>query len=169
MIDGKIGAFAVACAQGRDAEHVGDELNTLVRSRSRSWDRNRTGAALPYICRRGWWLADLVLDQAVRPGDADHVDRWIVAGVEEQRHAGIGLLPIQRAGFDLDFGILREFQTLYAVQADANPSARGGSSVERYVEFAVGQDARAIQAAVVVEVRFEASRPADCRYMRTAV
>ena len=70
-------------------------------------------------------LLDLVLDEAVGPGDAHHVDAGVGAEIEEQRNAGVDLLLVELAGFDFDLGILRQLQALYALELNTDPMRRG--------------------------------------------
>ncbi len=122
MIHREVRALAVARAQRRDAQHVGDELHFA----SVPGPDHRTGSRQPlrFLIRVSviGSLPGLVLNQTVRPGDADGVDRRIIPDIENQRHARVPLLPVQIPGFDFDLGVLREFQTLDALQAHTNPA-----------------------------------------------
>ncbi len=162
MIHREIGAFAIARAEGSHAEHVGDELDgTPVPGPDHGAG---TGEPLRFLIRvaASGGLADFILDEAVGPGDAHYVHSG-GAGIEQQRHSGVGLFAVERAGFDLDFGILRQLEALNALQAHAEPVRRGRAAVQAEMQLAIGRDAGAIHAAIVIEIGIEArvvGRPA---------
>src|SRR6516162_6103250 len=97
-------------------------------------------------------LLDLVLDQTVRPCDANGIDGCSVCGVQQKRHAVIELPPVQISRLDLKQRVLRQLETPHAGQAYTDPAAVEIALVMHQVNTAIGVDTGAIEPAVAIEV-----------------
>ena len=87
VIDREIRAIAIGSAEGSDAENVGDEFEAgAVPGPDHG---TRTGEALGFFVFVSLVrdLFDLILDETVRPCDANGIGGWIAADVERDRHA----------------------------------------------------------------------------------
>jgi hypothetical protein len=98
-------------------------------------------------------LRDLILDQSIGPRNTNGVDGGMVARIEQKRNAVVELTAVQGPGLDLHQRILRQLQTPHSFQLNSDPPARRVTLVAQQVHAAIRVNLRAIQPAVVVEVR----------------
>ena len=68
-------------------------------------------------------LLHFVLNQAIRPGDADGIHAGEAAQSKYQRDARVSLLLIAGAGLHFDFGVHRELGVLHPDEPDFDPVA----------------------------------------------
>ena len=151
VVDGEVGAVAGAGAERRHAQDVGDEVEALAVP----GEDHRAGAGEARRFLDGAALAGahggLVLDQAVRPGDAHGVGGVAAAEAEVQRHAGVTALLVAAAGLHLDLRSRRQQQVLDPAQTEAQPLAGARGLVGEQADGAAGEE-RQVDAAVGVEV-----------------
>ena len=82
-------------------------------------------------------LVDFVLNQAVRPGDADRIHRGVGPVSNTSGTPVIELLAVERAGLDLHLRVLGQFEALDALKLDADPAARGWAAAQAF-DLAIG-------------------------------
>ena len=138
VIHGEVTALAVAGAERGYAQHVRDELH--IAAVPRPDHGTGPGEALRFLIYVGLvgGLVDLVLDQAVGPGDADRIHGGGGAGVENHRHALIQLFAVEAAGLDFNFRVLRQLGGLDPGELNPYPVIGGGAAIMQEVQFAVG-------------------------------
>ena len=98
-------------------------------------------------------LLGLVLDQAVRPGDAHRIGFFVSAQAERERHALIDPFLVTRARFHFNSRSRSQLEVLHSRDGDAHPVVLGVSLVLVDMQTAVWRDGREICAPMAVEIR----------------
>ena len=120
VVDREVRTVTRARAKRRDAQDVGDELKPAAVPREDHRTRAREARRLFVHDGSSNRLGHLVLDEAVRPGDAHGVDRVGIADAEQERHTGVGFLLIARADLYFDLRLGRQLRIFHAGQRHAN-------------------------------------------------
>src|ERR1700728_922970 len=121
VIHGEVASIAIASAERRYAQNIGNELELAAVPGP---DHGaRAGEALRFLInmRLVCGLPDFVLDQPVGPRGANDIHGRMLSGVEKKRHAVVKLAAVESAGFDLDQGILRQLETSHALELNPDP------------------------------------------------
>src|SRR5262249_54156249 len=107
-------------------------------------------------------LTHLVLDQAVRPGDADVIGLRVGSEAEDQGRALINLLLIELAGPHFHTRAGGEFQVLDAGERYLQPAVLNGGGVLQKMNGAVGSEHGNVNDPVVGEVGGGGGGPGGC-------
>ena len=101
--------------------------------------------------RRG--LFQLVLDETVRPGNANRVDRFLACQTEMDRHPVVIVFLVKQAGLDFDLGAYRLSADPNSLEPDPNPAVRGLSGIGQSFQLSLRVEQNQVEPAVPVEVR----------------
>src|SRR5262249_14543795 len=97
-------------------------------------------------------LIQLILDEAVRPGDADGVHALAGTEPEDERSSVVGLLLVAGAGSHFHLRANPGLQVLHAGERNLDPVAGVGCGVTVEEDFAAAANAGALQAAGAIEI-----------------
>src|SRR5271165_6067657 len=123
VIDREVCAVAGGSAERSDAEHVGDQAKfSSVPSENHGARTGEAGSFLDDVYAIDGAI-ELILDQAVGPGDAHGLDGRLSAEAKDQGDADVSLLGVTSAGLHLHFGAEGGLQILYADEGDFDPVA----------------------------------------------
>ncbi len=121
VIHREVTSIAIASAQRRHSQNIGNELELAPVPGP---DHGAgAGQSLRFLIdmrliRR---LLHFILDQPVRPSDADDVDGSMVSRIECQRHSVVELAAVQSSSLHLDRRILSQLETSHALELNTDP------------------------------------------------